>query len=116
MIHKNAGDHYTHGHNKVYRRIDALKDSFNNGIIAIHRVTSRIEDTARKIDRGVKGAYSIYSTLEPFLGLGAETRGAIHGAKAAYNATSYAAREIYQNLVRELMPYVSIGIARYMAS
>ena len=50
------------------------------------------------------------------MGLDADTHGAIHGAKTAYNAASYAAREIWTNPVRELAPYASRGIAGYMAS
>ena len=59
MVHKNAGPHYTYGYNQRYRHIDALRDSFNNGVAGLYKAKNWIEDQARKIDGGIKTAYSI---------------------------------------------------------
>jgi len=114
MIHKNAGHHYTHGYNKIYRHINSVKDLYNNGITGLYKAKSWIEDKAGKIGNTVKTAYSIYSTLEPFSGIDADTSSRIHGAKAAYNAASYAAKEIWTNPVRELLPHASRALASYI--
>ena len=111
MRHEIAGRHYTHGNNKIYRHINSVKDTFNNGIASLYRAKSWSEDKAMKLDNTVKTAYSIYSTLEPFLGIDADTGRRMHGAKAGYNAISYSAREIWNNPVRELAPYASRALA-----
>ena len=111
MIHKNTGRHYTYGYNKIQRHINSVEDLYNNGITGLYKAKSWIEDKASKIDSGIKTAYSIYSTLEPFLGIDADTSGRIHGAKTAYDATSYRAKEIWANPVRELAPYASRTLA-----
>ena len=118
---KLTGYNHHHHHHKLFQPRSRVTDTISNGIQSLGRLRGKamdtarrihwkvdsvkkpIEQTARAIDKGIRGAYAGYRFLEPVLPLDRETKMGIRNFMGQYDATSNRNRQTYDNPIRELV-------------